>query len=100
GESLWSPNGTYEAVMQPDGNFVEYGPSGYIWATFTGVPGSHITMQGDGNLVVYAPSGTALWSSSTAPSLNDSLAVQNDSNLVIYSGGVALWARGQLLSQA
>ena len=36
--------------MQTDGNFVEYGPSGVVWDSGTGVAGSHIIMQTDGNL--------------------------------------------------
>jgi hypothetical protein len=30
GQALWSQNGQYEAVMQGDGNFVVYGPSGHL----------------------------------------------------------------------
>src|SRR5438105_10081526 len=51
GQQLVSPSGGYVAVMQSDGNFVEYGPGGaVVWATSTnGHPGSVIQMQGDGN---------------------------------------------------
>jgi hypothetical protein len=98
GQALWSTDGRYEAVMQTDGNFVEYGPSGVVWASASGVAGSHIVMQTDGNLVIYPPSGAAVWSSSTAPSSNDRLVVQTDGNLVIYSGSTALWAKGKLLT--
>lgn len=76
--------------MQGDGNFVVYGPSGAIWASYTDVAGSTITMQADGNLVIYSPSGAAVWSSSTAPSSDDALVIQTDSNLVIYTGSSAL----------
>lgn len=101
GQALWSSNGSYQAVMQGDGNFVEYGPSGVVWASGTDVPGSHIVMQGDGNLVIYTPSGSPVWASSTEPSSNDSLVMQTDGNLVIYSqGGLPLWAHGVLLGPA
>src|SRR5215468_9239908 len=53
GQDLVSTDGRYEAVMQTDGNFVEYGPSGVVWNSRTGVAGSHIVMQTDGNLVIY-----------------------------------------------
>jgi hypothetical protein len=34
GQQLVSPSGGYVAVMQSDGNFVEYGPGGaVVWAT-------------------------------------------------------------------
>ena len=93
GQALWSADGRYEAVMQGDGNFVEYGPSGVVWNSRTSVAGSHIVMQTDGNLVIYPPSGAAVWSSSTAPSSNDRLVMQTDGNLVIYSqGGLPLWS--------
>jgi plastocyanin len=98
GQALWSTDGRYEAVMQGDGNFVEYGPSGVAWASHTAAAGSRIVMQGDGNLVIYSPSGVAQWSSNTAPSSGDRLVVQTDGNLVIYSGSSALWAKGQLLT--
>jgi hypothetical protein len=36
GQQLVSPSGGYVAVMQSDGNFVEYGPGGaVVWATST-----------------------------------------------------------------
>ena len=95
GQYLYSPSGTYEAVMQGDGNFVVYRVGGAsVWSTQTGGKGgTHIAMQGDGNLVVYTAGGTAVWSSSTAPSLGDSAVMQDDSNLVIFSGsGPAIWS--------
>jgi hypothetical protein len=95
GRALRSADGRYEAVMQADGNFVEYqvGNPTALWSAQTSTPGSSITMQTDGNLVVYAPGQIAVWSSSTAPSSDDTLTMQTDSNLVLYSrGGVALWS--------
>jgi cell wall-associated NlpC family hydrolase len=93
GEALWSTDGQYEAVMQGDGNFVEYAPGGKpTWSTGTSAANSSIAMQTDGNLVVYSPSGQAQWASSTEPSSNDRLVQQTDGNLVIYGGdGSALW---------
>ena len=103
-QALFSPSGTYFAVLQPDGNFVEYrvadgadyqfnGGSVVQWYTGTeGEPSTSLAMQTDGNLVLYA-SGTPLWSSSTALSANDRLAMQDDGNLVVYnSATVPLWS--------
>jgi hypothetical protein len=67
GQKLVSVNGKYEAEMQIDGNFVIYAPNRQaIWATGT---------QGKG----------------TAPF---KLAMQADSNLVIYDSKGATWASG------
>jgi cell wall-associated NlpC family hydrolase len=94
GQSIWSdPNG-YWAVMQGDGNFVIYNSANgqALWATFTGVAGSHIVMQGDGNLVIYTPGGTAVWSSGTAGNWGVYASMQGDSNFVLYGpSGRALW---------
>lgn len=91
-EYLRSPNGAYTLLMQSDGNFVEYGPSGALWATGTSGTGSdHVVMQSDGNLVVYSPS-SAHWGSGTdGYGAGVSLAVQDDANVVLYRNGSAVW---------
>lgn len=55
------------AVMQADGNFVIYSPSGRpLWATDTWrYPGAYLVMQNDGNLVLYEPGRRAVWASNT-----------------------------------
>ena len=99
GQSLISTDGRYSVVMQGDGNFVVYGPSGARWNTGGG-PAIRIVMQGDGNLVAYSPT-RATWSSRTAISHNDRLAMQSDGNLVIYDGSsTALWSNGRLLRRS
>jgi pseudomonalisin len=111
--------GTY-AVMQTDGNFVLYNPSGKaVWTSWTqGHPNAYLALQDDGNAVVYQLSGA--WSSNTAiaefPSSKTGsaflpagsvlrpgqsaisgngffeLAMQGDGNLVLYSPGrTARW---------
>jgi surface antigen len=92
GQALWSSDGSYEAIMQTDGNFVVYAAGGKpTWSTGTGTPGSRIAMQGDGNLVVYTPGGQPAWASSTGGA-DGKLAMQTDSNLVVYFSGVPLWS--------
>jgi cell wall-associated NlpC family hydrolase len=92
--------GGYRAIMQRDGNFVEYGPHGALWSTRTnGTAATKVAMQADGNLVVYA-GHRAVWASRTYPGEHNRLVVQTDGNLVIYNGAnTALWARGRLLWQ-
>ena len=105
-QQLVSANGSFRAVMQTDGNFVVYGPSGATWASGTNGKGSGpymALMQPDGNLVIYANSsncaaGTACtptWASNTngkgMPPFN--LIMQNDGNLVVYDSTKApIWA--------
>ncbi len=69
---LWS-SGSYHkgngyqadfAIMQGDGNFVVYAPTGPVWATGT-YSGGRLALQNDGNLVVYNSSGRAVWASNT-----------------------------------
>lgn len=90
-EQVWSPNGAYELVMQGDGNLVVYGPSGALWASNTGTPGSWAVMQYDGNLVVYTSGGSPVFATGTAWS-GSQLVVQSDSNVVMYIGSTPLWA--------
>ena len=67
GEALHSPDGNYSLVMQSsDGNLVEYGPNGAVWASCTTLwPGSVATMQDDGNFVVYGPGHIARFATGT-----------------------------------
>ena len=70
GTPLWDPPpptqtgghpGAY-AVLQSDGNFVVYPPSGALWASYTqNNPGDHLSLQDDGNLVIYSAAGAPLW---------------------------------------
>ena len=96
GDSIQSPNEQYSLNMQSDGNLVEYGPNGAIWASCTNSwPGSIATMQDDGNFVVYGPGHIARYATGTS-SRNSVLQVQNDGNMVIYAPGhVAVWASAQ-----
>lgn len=94
GQSLWSANGTYRAVMQGDGNFVVYGPAGAVWSSGTRFgSGGSVGLQSDGNLVVRTAGGSAAWSTGTNPSHADILVMQDDGNLVLYAATRrALWS--------
>jgi len=96
GNYLASPNNSYFAVMQSDGNFVLYTsrdwrPVNAVWASNTygrGIGPYRVTMQDDGNLVVYDSRNTALWASNTyrKGANPHRLIMQSDRNLVIYDG--------------
>jgi hypothetical protein len=96
GESLTSPDGRFNLVMQSDGNLVEYQGQSVLWNTATyNHPGAFLVMQGDGNAVVYGPSGGALWNSRTGGHASAAyhLELQGDANLVVYPpAGPAVWA--------
>jgi len=103
GAYLESPNGSYQLIMQGDGNLVLYEGAvtcatschgDALWNSGTGGDdGATVTMQADGNLVVYY-NGTAVWNSNTAGFAGDFLKLQDDGNLVIYEDSHALWDYG------
>jgi hypothetical protein len=106
GGCLYSPNGQYALVMQPnDGNLVLYKQSQGValWASGTvGNPGAYLRLQADdGNLVETNQAGTAaLWSTGTSGTANPALILGNDGNLVLYANGTgagtptAVWSSG------
>jgi hypothetical protein len=94
GDSLLSPNGNYQLILQMDGNLVLYpinnGITGqHLWASGTsnqsgGPQISHAIMQSaDGNFVIYDTSGNAPWCTGSVGE-NSHLVVQDDGNVVIY----------------
>lgn len=96
GQALYSPSYTYEAIMQPDGNFVVRRASDQVavWATGTNGSGSNVVnFQSDGNLVVRPNGGPAAWAAGTNTYGADTLNMQDDGNLVLYQSGVrAVWS--------
>ena len=101
GASLTSTSGSYNAVMQTDGNFVLYDSSHKpLWASGTygkGAPPYTHRMESDGNLVVYDARQVRLWASGTngkgvGPY---TVVMQDDGNLVVYDSTMAaLWTSG------
>lgn len=97
GDSLVSPNGSYELIFQTDSNLVLYSGSAgsytnALWSTSTaGKSATSVIMQTDGNCVMYVGTDAA-WATNTSGNPGAYLAVQNDGNLVVYSAtGTALW---------
>lgn len=91
GDEIQSPGGAYVFDMQTDGNLVEYGPGGPLWATYTSSPGAYLVNQGDGNLVIYAAAGGVVWASGTNGRGAANLVMQDDGNVVDYGGSGATW---------
>lgn len=120
GHALWtSHTGGHSgahATMQRHGNLVVQAASGKVlWSSHTGgrpLAAYYLAVQPDANLVIYTPANSALWSSATVSDTlwaNDTLTagqylhspngqyrliMQGDGNLVVYSGGTAIWASG------
>lgn len=104
GSSIVSPSGVYTLIFQGDGNLVLYksGQTKAVWASGSTLcsptPYSplYTRFQPDGNLVVYssiANTPTAQWDTNTQNHPDAVLKVQDDGNVVIYTGTVARWAR-------
>jgi len=102
---LNSSNGVYKAVYQSDGNFVVYHGSKATWASSTcnkQPPADYLALQSDGKLqilsmpVANTPSRGVLWQNSMkASSSVRRLSMQNDGNLVEYTGtATVIWATG------
>lgn len=96
GQSLVSPNGRFDLILQSDGNLVLYGPgSAPLWSSNT--HGKYavqdVIMQSDGNLVMYDNSGHALWNSGSArpDAISPFVQIQDDGNLVVYATH-SLWS--------
>jgi len=98
GDSLFSPNGQFRLVMQPQGNLVLYRETTALWATppqTLNFPGSVFKVQQDGNLALFVNGATLVWSSGTFDNPNSRLVLQNDGNLVLYSAANTLvWQTG------
>ena len=100
GQSIKSPGGKYNFIMQTDGNLVLYQPDGVpSWAS--GTNGKHVAvcaMQGDGNLVLYEAGPRADWASNTNGNPGSRLVVQDDGNVVIYrTNNTAAWATNTVI---
>ena len=98
-EFLVSQNGLYRAIMQQNGNFAVYKNEKALWASKTNDVGTGpyvLRMKSDNNLVIYDDYGKTIWTSNTQNSgyfKTGYLNMQDDGNLVLYSGGdgTPLW---------
>lgn len=94
GQYLQSRNGLYKLVMQYDGNLVEYGPSGAMWATCTYGSGYLFRVQTNGKAAVHRPDGVAVWSTPTLNSGSSNYFIlQDDGNMLLNRvGGRTVWS--------
>ena len=101
GESVSSPSGKYQLILQHDGNLVLYDTDGPValWDSRTvGRSDRTLVMQPDGNLVLYELPVTpfdALWHSRTYGWPGAFLTVRDDGTVTIGdSDGRVLWTAG------
>ena len=101
GESISSPSGKYQLILQHDGNLVLYDTDGPValWDSRTvGRSDRTLVMQPDGNLVLYELPVTpfdALWHSRTYGWPGAFLTVRDDGTVTIGdSDGRVLWTAG------
>ena len=101
GESISSPSGQYQLILQHDGNLVLYDTDGPValWDSRTvGRSDRTLIMQPDGNLVLYELPVTpfdALWHSRTYDWPGAFLTVRDDGTMTIgRSDGRVLWTAG------
>lgn len=88
GQSIQSLNGAYTLTMQSDGSLVMYRTDGTVSYRMA-KNGDHAVMQADGNFVEYSYTGQALWDTATGgytyffrpPSLH----IYNDGSMAIIS---------------
>ena len=65
---------------------------GTMWtSTSLNQPGGFAVMQGDGNFVAYSPTGTPYWATGTDGHPGAWLALLDDGNLVVIDGQNVLW---------
>lgn len=109
GEFLLTPDGRYRLDMQPDGNLVLDNTSCVpgqstcaLWSLGTyGQPGNRLTLQTDGNLVLYSQTGRAVWATMTNGTGSANVfRLQNDTNMVVYSGTRPVWYSGTIWNYA
>lgn len=98
GQYIRSPNGQYTLIMQSDGSLVMYRANGTVRYRMK-KHGSHAIMQTDGNFVEYIR-GTAIWSTGTPTSPGYWLKIYDNGDLKVewntrsHSMGAVRWSIG------
>ena len=94
GEAIYSPNGTHELVLEPDGNLVIYDlvNGSDEWSTDTQGDPNRLVLQNDGNLVLYGTNDVSLWASHTRGEGANELDLTNDGELrLLNPSGYVVW---------
>ena len=96
GSSLKSPNGRFVLTQQTDGNTCLYDGSKMFWCNMVNGKGAaYLVMQADDNLCAYTAADAYVWCNMVHdyPDMQTAvLRVQDDGNLVVYTGTTPRWA--------
>ncbi|NHZ97581.1 hypothetical protein F2P46_17895 [Massilia sp. CCM 8734] len=99
GQYLQSPQGAYTLNMQSDGSLVMYRNDGLVRYRMS-KNGEFAVMQGDGNFVEYSKFAVPLWNTGTHGNPGEWLSVQDDGNLVVYSRlNTPLWTSASIMAR-
>jgi YD repeat-containing protein len=96
-QSITSADGRFVLALQYDGNLVLYQVQGFQPLWWSGTYGSQAAILlniGNGNVAIFDPQFNILWQTNTNGYPNANLVLQNDGNLVLYSGSTAIWNSG------
>ena len=93
-QSIYSPNGQYQLIMQGDGNLVEYGPGGQVmWNAGTwGNPGAMRSCRATATSSSTAPPGRRCGNSGTYGHAGASLVLNDGGTLEMIYQGTVIWA--------
>lgn len=93
GEEMTSPNGTYNLIVQDNGDLAIYKNELMpVWATMTSGNGrgAKLVLENSGNLVLYNGRGKIIWASETTGGVK--LNLENSGKIVLYdSAGKVIW---------
>jgi hypothetical protein len=90
GQSLWSANGRYQALLRTDGKLVIRADGHPVWTTHAVGANARLRLRPSGDLVV-AAGGRLLWSSGTAGAATR-LVMENYGSLVVRNRLGIVWS--------
>lgn len=93
-QTIYSSNNNVSLAFQGDGNLVLKCGTAVKWSSGTsGTQAQFLVVQpGDGHLVLYGPNYSVIWFNGAHGFSGAFLQVQNDGNLVVYTGSTPRWA--------
>lgn len=104
GTELISPRGCFKMVLQDDGNLVVYynkPNGGVLWTTNTQNKGVYkAVIQKDGRFRLWTRTAVVVWETTWANNnvvdTGARVVIQDDGNVVVYQGNLAMWASGKV----